>query len=554
MPTLASPTFTACTGATTNQFFHSVKIKYYLEHITLPAEWQPSMGKFDLVTFTFGGNDVGFPGVIQQCVSKPALRLSCPSDSLLRGRIANFGQSYKSFLTKVANKAVAPGGNVLVLGYPELIEDPSLWSARSRVLGCGHMTPADARELRGLAGDLNATIGAEVAAINSEHPNRVHLTFVDVTSGGTAGIARDNPNLFEPSKGPRHEICSSEPWLTALSAIDRIGGSYHPKQAGQNAMGSLAGSVISHLDWSSLGSGSGSASVAVTNPGDQTGTIGTSVDLQIQASDTDSGSLTYSATGLPAGLSLDPTSGLITGVPTSTGQSRVSVSVTDSTGPQGSAAFIWTVTPVIVPASGPALVYTGYTADNPDVGDTSFTDFSGATGQDADVVDTLPDTLSGYRCAVLAVNTYFSDSDISTLQAFLNAGGTILALGEHSGGGFDEADSAINGLAASLGASGLSLNDDSYDDGDSQTTAIASSPLTAGVGALDDNWASSLTVNSPATTLVFTADDGTVPLVGVQQVNSGTFVLSGDSNLFSDNNDGFYEDADNGQFAADLCP
>ncbi len=135
VPTLASPTFTACTGATTNQFFHSVKIKYYLEHITLPAEWQPSMGKFDLVTFTFGGNDVGFPGVIQQCVSKPALRLSCPSDSLLRGRIANFGQSYKSFLTKVANKAVAPGGNVLVLGYPELIEDPSLWSARSRVLG-----------------------------------------------------------------------------------------------------------------------------------------------------------------------------------------------------------------------------------------------------------------------------------------------------------------------------------------------------------------------------------------------------------------------------------
>ena len=97
--------------------------------------------------------------------------------------------------------------------------------------------------------------------------------------------------------------------------------------------------------------------------------------------------------------------------------------MTDSRGPQGSAAFIWTVTPVIVPASGPALVYTGYTADNPDVGDTSFTDFSGATGQDADVVDTLPDTLSGYRCAVLAVNTYFSDSDISTLQAFLNAGG-----------------------------------------------------------------------------------------------------------------------------------
>ena len=41
--------------------------------------------------------------------------------------------------------------------------------------------------------------------------------------------------------------------------------------------------------------------VTVTNPGNQTGTVGTAVSLQINATDSASGqTLTYSATGLPA--------------------------------------------------------------------------------------------------------------------------------------------------------------------------------------------------------------------------------------------------------------
>jgi hypothetical protein len=248
-PALASPTFTACTRATTAQFFDSKKIKYYLKNVTLPAEWNPSMGRFDLVSFTFGGDDVRFADVIIQCVTKPALRLSCPGDALLRKRIAEFGRGYGAFLRKVANQAVVRGGNILVLGYPELIEKPSLWSARARVLGCGHLTPTDADELRGLAGDLNATLGANVAEVNRQHPKGVHLTFVDVTSGGSAGISPVDPNLFEPATGSRHEVCSSKPWINPLSAIDRKNGSYHPKQAGQNAMGALAAQVIGGLYW-----------------------------------------------------------------------------------------------------------------------------------------------------------------------------------------------------------------------------------------------------------------------------------------------------------------
>ena len=71
----------------------------------------------------------------------------------------------------------------------------------------------------------------------------------------------------------------------------------------------------------------------MTNPGNQTSTQNTPVSLQIQATDSDSSqTLTYSATGLPTGLSINPATGLITGTPTATGTSNVTVTATDTTG------------------------------------------------------------------------------------------------------------------------------------------------------------------------------------------------------------------------------
>ncbi|HEU5417258.1 MAG TPA: phospholipase D-like domain-containing protein [Streptosporangiaceae bacterium] len=89
--------------------------------------------------------------------------------------------------------------------------------------------------------------------------------------------------------------------------------------------------------------GGGTGSVTVTNPGSQSGTVGTAVSLQISASDTDGGTLSYSATGLPAGLSISSATGKITGTPTTAATSTVTVTATDSTGPAGSATFTWTI-------------------------------------------------------------------------------------------------------------------------------------------------------------------------------------------------------------------
>jgi len=101
------------------------------------------------------------------------------------------------------------------------------------------------------------------------------------------------------------------------------------------------GSGSSSVTLGGGGSGGGNT-VTVSNPGNQTGTVGTAVSKQISATDSGGAALTYSASGLPAGLSIS-SSGLITGTPTSAATSNVTVTARDSTGASGSTSFTYTI-------------------------------------------------------------------------------------------------------------------------------------------------------------------------------------------------------------------
>jgi Putative Ig domain len=93
---------------------------------------------------------------------------------------------------------------------------------------------------------------------------------------------------------------------------------------------------------------SASNTISVTNPGSQTTNVATTITpLQIVATDTDTSQvLTYSATGLPTGLSINTSTGVISGTTAATATGSpftVHVTVTDTTGASGTATFTWTI-------------------------------------------------------------------------------------------------------------------------------------------------------------------------------------------------------------------
>jgi hypothetical protein len=84
-------------------------------------------------------------------------------------------------------------------------------------------------------------------------------------------------------------------------------------------------------------------SPVVTSPGSQTTAVGAAVSLQVQATDPQNDALTWTATGLPAGLAIGAGTGKIAGTPTTAGTSSVTVTAKDPGGNSGSATFSWTI-------------------------------------------------------------------------------------------------------------------------------------------------------------------------------------------------------------------
>jgi len=83
----------------------------------------------------------------------------------------------------------------------------------------------------------------------------------------------------------------------------------------------------------------------LTSPGPMTKTVGDSVSYQITANDPDGDAIAgYGASGLPTGLSVNTTTGRISGTTTAAGTFGVTITATDNHGATGSASFTSTVT------------------------------------------------------------------------------------------------------------------------------------------------------------------------------------------------------------------
>ena len=163
------------------------------------------------------------------------------------------------------------------------------------------------------------------------------------------------------------------------AAASAYGTDFNDITSGNNDMTGLNGGLYpagAGYDMATgLGSPNGTAlvqslctdAISMPNPGTQFSTVKKAVSLQLKAVSTRGDGVTYKATGLPSGLSLDASTGKVTGKPNRLGTSTVTVTATDAANSTTQTTFRWTIEnpPTLsrvslssVGSSRPALAFT----------------------------------------------------------------------------------------------------------------------------------------------------------------------------------------------------
>jgi hypothetical protein len=198
-------------------------------------------------------------------------------------------------------------------------------------------------------------------------------------------------------------------------------------------------------------------------------------------------------------------------------------------------------------SAGSILVYTGN--DAPDEG--GYTEFALAAGKPLVTTPILPADLSTFDCVVLPINrTPFSAAQKTQLGSYVNGGGRLFALAENND--FPGAIATMNDLSSTLGT-GMQVAADSLDNAfPTPTSNIDAHPFTAGVATVHLANTSRIVPGASGSSLVRTAA-GAQTFLATRQLGRGEFLLSGDSNIFSDNNAGGYTTADTDVLVRNIC-
>jgi len=296
-------------------------------------------------------------------------------------------------------------------GEIDILEDVNALSEHSGTFHCGVDPGGPCNETNGIGSGLLSCSGCQTGY-------NTYTIIINRTNTSAESVTwyLNGNQFFQVNE-------SQVPVATWQAAIDHnfsiifdlaMGGGYPNGVCGcttpTSATSSGASMSVAYVAaYQTTGSGGGGNTVTVTNPGNQSGTVGTAASLQVHASDSASGqTLTYSATGLPAGLSINSSTGLISGTPTTAATSNVTVKATDTTGASGSAAFSW----AIASAGGGGGGKQCTTTATSDISADCFAASSGTISVTS-TTDSNPSGVDGNQTAQLSNGDYLEYSNIN---------------------------------------------------------------------------------------------------------------------------------------------
>jgi subtilase family serine protease len=165
--------------------------------------------------------------------------------------------------------------------------------------------------------------------------------------GQTIGFA--NPSLYQIAQTAYttdfRDVAMSSPISPNPANNDYTGtnGGLYPVKAGYDLATGLGSPLGSTMAASLCGLRSPVYTVSVASPGNQLTVRGTAVSVAVNAADSGGAGLGYAASGLPAGLSINPSTGVISGTATTQQNTTVTVSAGDAFTNAGSTSFTWSV-------------------------------------------------------------------------------------------------------------------------------------------------------------------------------------------------------------------
>jgi cyanophycinase-like exopeptidase len=385
---------------------------------------------------------------------------------------------------------------------------------------------------------INATTGAITGTISAgadaSSPYAVTVTATDGTNTASQDFSWGvSPRVTVKGWGDQENAAGDSVSLS-VTGSDAIGGTLSYSATGlpaglsiDSTTGTISGTVAVGADTGSpyavtvtATNAGGSATttftwtvthLALANPGLQTGVDGTAVSLAVLAHDADGDALTYSATGLPSGLTINTATGAITGSLASAADAGspywVTVTAADA-GHSSSQSFLWTVTMIGVTSPGDQTTPEGQsvspqvTAANGAGGTLTYSAGGLPPGLS---IDTTTGLISGFIPAGAADNGPYSatvaasNGTVSSSQTFtwtVTPRVTLTAPPDQSS---VEGDSVSLQVAASEPGATLTYSGDSLPPGLS---------INSGTGLISGTVAAGASAGGPYTVTV-TATDGT---------------------------------------------